>query len=62
MKEYISKRLEELREEKEMWLDKLQYNEDEDARLYYLECIARINELLDLQAELEKSEVNEEVK
>lgn len=62
MKEYISKRLDELRQEKEMWLDKLQYNENDVSRVYYLECIARINELLDLQAELEKSEVNEEVK
>ena len=60
MKEYISKRLDELRQEKEMWLDKLQYNENDDSRVYYLECIARINELLDLQAKL--GEVNEEVK
>lgn len=60
MKEYISKRLEELRQEKEMWLDKLQYNENDVSRVYYLECIARINELLDLQAKL--GEVNEEVK
>lgn len=60
MKEYISKRLEELRKEKEMWLDKLQYNENDVSRVYYLECIARINELLDLQAKM--GEVNEEVK
>ena len=60
MKEYISKRLDELRQEKEMWLDKLQYNENDVSRVYYLECIARINELLDLQAKL--GEVNEEVK
>lgn len=60
MKEYISKRLDELRQEKEMWLDKLQYNENDISRVYYLECIARINELLDLQAKL--GEVNEEVK
>lgn len=58
MKDYINKRLKELREEKEMWLDKLQYNENDVSRVYYLECIARINELLDLQAELEKSDVN----
>ncbi len=60
MKEYIIKRLKELREEKEMWLDKLQYNENDVSRVYYLECIARINELLDLQAKM--GEVNEEVK
>ena len=60
MKEYIIKRLKELREEKEMWLDKLKYNENDVSKVYYLECIARINELLDLQAKL--GEVNEEVK
>lgn len=60
MKEYISKRLDELRQEKEMWLDKLQYNENDVSRVYYLECIARINELLDLQAKL--GEVNEKDK
>lgn len=60
MKEYIIKRLKELREEKEMWLDKLQYNENDVFRVYYLECISRINELLDLQAKM--GEVNEEVK
>ena len=58
MKDYINKRLKELREEKEMWLDKLQYNENDVSRVYYLECIARINELLDLQAELERSDAN----
>lgn len=54
MKEYLEKRIKEVREEKEMWLEKLKYNEHGDARLYYLECVARLNELLDLQMEMLK--------
>ena len=54
MKEYLEKRIKEVREEKDMWLEKLKYNEHDDARLYYLECVARLNELLDLQMEMLK--------
>ena len=54
MKEYLEKRIKEVREEKDMWLEKLKYNEHGDVRLYYLECVARLNELLDLQMEMLK--------
>lgn len=54
MKEYLEKRIKEVRKEKDMWLEKLKYNESGDARLYYLECVARLNELLDLQMEMLK--------
>lgn len=56
MKEYLEKRIKEVREEKDMWLEKLKYNEHGDARLYYLECVARLNELLDLQMEMLKND------
>ena len=54
MKEYLEKRIKEVRQEKDRWLEKLKYNEHGDARLYYLECVARLNELLDLQMEMLK--------
>ena len=50
MKEYIKNRLEELRKEKEIWLSKLEFNENEEtARLQYLITIAKMNELLELE-------------
>lgn len=59
MKEYLKKRIEELRQEKELWLFKLGQKEDEAFKICYLESIARLNECLDLLAEVERREKNE---
>ena len=46
MKEYIEKRIEELKEEKSYYLEKMSYNENnESARSKYFETLAVIDEL-----------------
>ena len=59
MKEYLEKRIKEVRKEKDMWLEKLKYNEHGEARLYYLECVARLNELVDLLSKMNRGDINE---
>lgn len=48
IKNYINKRLTDLKEEKELWLFKLNQVEDETYKICYLETIAKMDELLDL--------------
>lgn len=55
MKEYIEKRIEELKVEKNYYLEKLDYNErNESARSKYFEILAVIDELEVLQRMMEK--------
>lgn len=54
MKEYIEKRIEDLKVEKNYYLEKLDYNErNESARTMYFEICARIDELEGLQRMME---------
>ena len=60
LKEYIEKRIEELKEQKERYMDELTYNEDSHPyREMYFETIARINELVDLLSEMNRGDINE---
>lgn len=55
MKEYIEKRIKEVRQEKNMWLDKLEKNENEDyARTEYLISYSVLAELLEIQERMEE--------
>ena len=57
MKEYIEKRIKEVRQEKEMWLDNLEYNENEDyARTEYLISYSVLVELLEIQERMKQNE------
>ena len=56
IKNYINKRLTDLKEEKELWLFKLNQVEDETYKICYLETIAKIDELLDLVARFGEQE------
>ena len=60
IKEYIEKRIEELKEQKERYMDELTYNEDSHPyREMYFETIARRNELVDLLSEIKRGDINE---
>lgn len=58
--EIINERIKRLELEKEMWLNKMNYNEEGYERKCFNNCIERINELLDLLDEINlKGESNE---
>ena len=60
MKEYLEKRIEELKIEKARYMDAMTFNENaEPYREMYFETIAKMNELLDLQLKLIRGEINE---
>ena len=56
MKEYIieriNNRIKRLEMEKEMWIKKMNYNEEGFERKCFNNCIERINELIDLLDEI----------
>ena len=57
MKNYLEERIDEVRNEKEMWLDKLEHNEqDEYLKTEYLISYSVLSTLLEIQERLQNEE------
>lgn len=54
MKEYIERRIRELKQEKDYWLEQMDRYKEEQYKNEYLRCLYKLDELYDLQCELIK--------